>query len=241
MSIRKFFNLMIGILVLVASCAGIIVYENNAFATVGASSAILVLPTFTVGSEFTGLITEQDVNVGDPVTVGQPLFELKSDQATAELASGQLTAGNMNYTLAPDGGLLIVARQTGILTAISSLKGSFVTAGSSVATITGTTGASVRSNFELSGPEYAKIQPTTSVEVTIGGNVMNGTISSITQRSVNGHTFTIVDSTLPAISRTQTVYANGAPASSKLVLDTHTYYRALVAKLGSVRIFGHAL
>ena len=232
---------MLGIIVLSAGCAGIIIYENNAFATVGASSATLILPTFTVGSEYSGLITAQDVNVGDPVSVGQPLFELRSDQLTAELASGQLSATKLNYSLASDGGLVITARQNGVVTQINGLKGSFVSAGMSIATITGTADASVRSNFELSGPEYAKIQPTTEVEVSVGGNKMAGTITGITQRSVNGHTFTIVDATLPTISRSQTVYANGTPASAKLVLNTHTYYQQLLAESHAIKLFGHEI
>jgi pyruvate/2-oxoglutarate dehydrogenase complex dihydrolipoamide acyltransferase (E2) component len=233
MNLKNWFKLTFGVVLLGLFCFGLIVYENNSIATVGASSATLLLPSYSVGAEYNGMVTKQYVNVGDSVSAGQKLFEIRSDQLTSELASGTLSASSINYTPASDGGFIIAATRSGVISQINSLAGSFVTAGSPIAVITATSGASVRANFDLSGPQYNKVEPSTPVVVSLGGSAFQATITGITQESVGGHTMTVVDANMPPINKSQTIYANGTPAAAKLILNSNTLYERLLASMRS--------
>lgn len=236
MSIKKTLKLLVSIMVLMTFCAGLVIYENNYIASIGAHSADILLPTYNVGTEYNGLITQQYVTVGSPVHTGQKLFEIKSSQLTTDLANGTLTSSNLNYQLASDGGFVVTAERNGVISQINALEGSFVTSGSSLATITSTKGASVRADFDLSGPQYAKVSPETPVMVGIGGSEYQATISGITQQSVSGHTYTIVTASMPTLSKSQTIYANGTPAQAKLIVNTNTIYDRLVADVHSQKL-----
>jgi multidrug efflux pump subunit AcrA (membrane-fusion protein) len=233
MSIKKWLKFILAIIILGTGCFGLVLYENNYIATVGAHSASILLPTYAVGTEYNGEITKQYVSVGDAVKVGQRLFELKSDQLSAEVATGDLKVSNLTYQTASDGGFIITASQNGVISQINTPSGSFVNAGSTIAEITGVSGVSVRSNFELSSPEYAKVQPSTPLLVSLGGATYHATITGITQQSANGYTYTVITASLPTISTDQTIYTNGTPVSTKLVLNSSPLYQRIEGDIRS--------
>jgi multidrug efflux pump subunit AcrA (membrane-fusion protein) len=228
MSFKRTVRLLFSILTLAAVCASVVVYENNYIATIGAHSAGIQLPSYNVGTDYNGLITKQYVAVGSSVHTGQKIFEIKSDQLTTELTNGDIKQSSLTYQLASDGGFIITAQRSGIVSQINSLQGSFVTSDSSLATITSTTGATVRADFNLSGPQYNKLSPSTPVIVTIGGTNYHAHINGITQDSINGVSETIITANLQTINKAQTIYANGTPAAAKLVLNNNTIYDRLM-------------
>jgi multidrug efflux pump subunit AcrA (membrane-fusion protein) len=223
----KRLKLVFGIILLTITCASLVVYENANIANVGASSANLIVPTYSVGSEYAGTVTKQYVNLGDSVKDGQALFELKSDQLSAAIASGELRSVNLTNKLADDGAIILTAQHSGVIASVNYLKGSFVAAGMPLATIKSTDSASVRASFELSGPQYAKLVPNTPLLIKFGGTTLTAHITGISQRSRNAHTFTIVDATLPSISKGQTIYGAGTPLIAHMTLNTNTLYHRL--------------
>lgn len=227
MNFVKRLKLFAALLVLSIGCFGLVVYENTVVASVGASSANLIVPTYTVGSEYAGTITRQYVNGGETVKDGQKLFELKSDQLTSALASGQLKEANLTSQLNDDGAIVLSAQHDGVVSEVNYLKGSFVSPGKPIAVIKGTDVASVRASFELSGPQYAKLNPGSPITVHFAGKDMMAKISGITQQSNNGHTFTVIDAKLPSITQDQTVYNAGTPMTVHVILDTNTLYNRL--------------
>jgi multidrug efflux pump subunit AcrA (membrane-fusion protein) len=233
MSLKKLSKLFLGIVIVGIVCFGLVVYENSYLASIGAHSVSVVLPTYNVGTEYNGVVTKQFVNLGSSVKSGQQMFEIKSDELSADLSSGTLTESNLTYKQATDGGFIITAGQAGVVTQLPALEGSFVNAGGSLATITATKGATIKADFELSSPQYSKVTPETPVQVSLGGSVFTATITGITQQSVDGSTQTIIAASLPSLGQTQTVYASGTPASAKLVLSNHTLYDRMVGYMQS--------
>ncbi|GEM_PF-2948407 len=227
MNFMKRLKLLLAIIILGIGCFGIIVYEDNAIATVGASSASISAPAYNVGSEYDGVITRQYVNTGDSVKAGQNLFELRSNRLTTDLESGTIKASNLTSKLSDDGGLILAAQRDGVVNQISYLEGSFVSGGKTIATISGTNGVSVRANFELSGQQYAKVKPTTAVLVQLGGTTIAATITSITQQSSNGHTITTVNANLPTLQIRQAIYSTGTPTTATLQLNANPLYKQL--------------
>jgi multidrug efflux pump subunit AcrA (membrane-fusion protein) len=237
MNFKRTIRLLFSIVVLAAICASVVVYENNYIASIGAHSAGILLPSYNVGTDYNGLVTKQYVAVGSTVHAGQNLFEIKSDQLTTELTNGDIKQNSLTYPLANDGGFIITAQNSGVVSQINTLQGSFVTSGSTLATITSTNGATVRADFNLSGPQYDKISPATPVIVTIGDTNYQAHITGITQDSINGINETIVTANLPTLSKAQTIYANGTPAAAKLVLDRNTMYDRLMGDYHNQKLF----
>lgn len=233
MSLKKFSKLLFGIIIVALVCFGLVVYENSYLATIGAHSVSVILPTYNVGTEYNGIVTKQFVNLGSSVKSGQQMFEIKSDGLTADLSNGSLSQSNLIYQQASDGGFIITAGQAGVVTQLSALQGSFVNAGSSMAVITGTKGASIKADFELSNPQYNKVTPETPIDVTLGGSQFTARITGITQESNNGQTQTLIAASLPNLGQTQTVYASGTPVTAKLVLSDHTLYDRIIGYVQS--------
>ncbi len=222
---RLKFTFAFGVVVLV--CFGLIVYENNTIATIGANSASLNLATYAVGTTYDGLVVGQYVNQGDSVRVGQKLYEIKSDKLASQLAAGTLKAADLSSSLSSNGDIILTAQHSGIISQVDALAGSFVTGGKTLAVITGMNGATVRSNFELSNREYDKISVNTPVRVLLGAQSVQASITGITQESSNGHTITTITAALPSIDKTQTIYQTGAPVNTSIVLNNHTLYNRL--------------
>lgn len=235
MKIRYWFRFITSLIVLTIICAGLVIYENNAIATIGANSATIIFPSYAIGTEYNGTLTKQFVNTGDTVKVGQKLFEFKSDQLAAEITSGALNQNNLTVTPAQDGGYYIDAPKNGVINQINDSNGSFISSGSTIATLTSMNGASVKANFELSTAEYAKVQATTPVKISLGGSIYTGSISGITQQSVNGHTFTVITSTMPSIASSQTIYESGTPVIVKIIVANHTYYQRLAGLIHKIK------
>jgi multidrug efflux pump subunit AcrA (membrane-fusion protein) len=70
----------------------LVVYLNWTYARAESNQAHIIISNYEVGTNYAGLITQQYVQVGDTVRAGEPLFELKSDELTQQLGSGQVTA-----------------------------------------------------------------------------------------------------------------------------------------------------
>lgn len=227
MKIKQKLRFVASVIGVALVCFGLVVYENNTIARVGASSANLIAPSYSVGSEYAGTITHQYVNTGDAVKYGQRLFELKSDQLTAALTSRQLKEEDLITKLASDGGIILVAQHEGIISEIDYLEGSFVGPGKTVAMIKGVSGVTVRASFELSDPQYSKLLPNTPMQVRFAGQIVTAKVSGISQQSINGHTFTVVTAAMPVLATSQTVYSAGTPVNAYLILDTNTLYQRL--------------
>ncbi len=226
MNFKARLKLLVSIIMVLLICGALSVYVNYSESTVGSSDASLQLNTYDVGSEYDGIMTAQDISVGDQVAKGETLFEIRSDVLSQELTSGEVQAANLSYKIDPNNNALIfTAAQSGIVTELDYSQGSFVTAGKIIAVIANTSKAAVTANYYLSNPQYDRLSPTTPVIVHLAGNIQTGaTIAGISQYSQAGHTVTSIKLTLDHLNSNETEYDSDAPVSATLQLNTHPMY-----------------
>jgi multidrug resistance efflux pump len=226
MNFKSRLKLLLSIIFVLIICGVLVVYVNYSESTVGSTEASLQLNTYTVGSEYDGIMTVQDVSAGDQVAKGEPLFEIRSDILSQEISSGEVQASNLSYKLDPkNNALIFTAAQSGIVTELDYGQGSFVTAGKVIAVIANTSKATVTANFYLSNPQYDRLSPSTPVTVHLAGNKLTAaTIAGISQYSQAGHTVTSIKLTLDHLNNNETEYDADAPVSASLQLNPHPMY-----------------
>jgi multidrug efflux pump subunit AcrA (membrane-fusion protein) len=227
MNLKRKLSLTVSILMVLLICSALVVYGNAQAAVIGAASANLTAPSYTVGSEFAGVIDKQFVSEGDTVKKGQKLFTVQSAQLLSQLNSGQLSSANFPERLTADGALIIVASHDGVVTHIGYLAGAFVPAGQTIATINGNSGLSIEASFVLSGPQYARLTPNSQLHVKLGGQDITARVTGVTQRSSNGKTYTIVTGKLPTVQKGQTLYSTGSSVRARIILTDQTFYKSL--------------
>lgn len=229
MSIKSGIKLVSSLFFVAIVCAGLLIYVNANMATVESRSASLEFSSYAVGSEYDGIISRQYVVSGDKVTAGQSLFEISSDVLKQRLASGTTKPSDLNYKLTSDKDLIISAQNNGVIGKVNFVQRSFVTSGQVLATINDTSQAKVKAEFNLSGPQYSKLNPSTPLTVTLaGGKKVASTIKGISQKSKDGKTITTVTAAATNLDSNQVVYDNETPITMKLTLNTDIYYDRLV-------------
>jgi hypothetical protein len=229
MNFKARLKLFFGIVFILLLCGSLALYLNYSESRVGSNGASLKLNSIAVGTEYSGIIVKENVSLDETVRAGEPLFELRSDILSAQLASGQVKASSLNYKIDPaNGAIIFTAANSGIITALNYTQGSFVSAGATIATISDTSSALLTANFYLSSPEYNQLSPATPTIVHFpGGKKITAPISGITQFSQNGHTITTVSVVLHNLDGNQAIYASSEPLTVDLQLNTNPLYSRL--------------
>lgn len=226
MNFKRRLKLFFGVFFVLLACGALTLYLNYSESRIGSNGASLKLNSYAVGTEYSGVIVKEDVSLNDTVTKGEPLLELKSDILSSELANGQVSASSLSYKVDPtNGALIFTAASSGVVTALNYTQGSFISAGSIIATVSNVSSAVLSANFYLSGPEYNQLSPATPAIIHFpGGKTVTAQIIGITQSSVAGKTVTAVKVALNNLDANQTIYASSGPLSVDLVLNTNPLY-----------------
>jgi multidrug efflux pump subunit AcrA (membrane-fusion protein) len=229
MNSKSRLKLFFGLLFVLLVCGALALYLNYSESRIGSNGASIKINSIAVGTEYNGIITKEYVSVNDKVTQGEPLFELKSDVLSEQIANGQVDPSSLSYKLDPtNDALIFTAQDSGVITQIAYATGSFVSAGSTITTISDASDATLSANFYLSNPEYNQLSLETPAIIHFpGGKTTTVPIAGITQYSQGGRTVTTVRIALSNLDTNQTVYAASGPLSVDLQLNTNPLYSRL--------------
>lgn len=216
------------------AAASLVVYMNWVYASIRSNRAQITINTYAVGTEYAGVLTKQFVTVGQAVKPGDALFQLKSDELTSRLASGQVTPAGLTNPLTPDGQITILASKAGTVRKIDSVQGSFVPANQQLATVADAATWGVTGDFTLGKSELGRLTPQAPISIELpSGERIAGRITSITQSTQAGRQVTTVQASLPpqAAGDLSTV---GVQVDATITLEPATYYSRLVEYTGTL-------
>lgn len=217
-----------GIILLTLLAATLVVYLNWTYARAHSNRAQIIMSSYALGTEYAGLITKQYVVAGDTVHQGQPLFKLKSDELTQQIASGHTVSANLIYPLGDDGQMVITASKAGVVNQVDASQGSFVAAGKQIATIADTATLGITADFSLNKSELGRLTPNSPLMVSLPSRVdVNGRITSVVQSTKDGKQVTTIRAALPT-GAVDSLMSAGAQVDVTLVLDQSTYYGRLL-------------
>ena len=219
MTWRKRIGLAIGLLSVVVLTTGLTMLVNYNSGKVAGKSASLVAEDYPVGTDYSGTITQQFVQVGDEVAAGQPLFEVESAALERDLAQGLVTPENLTHEVKGNNTLVITATNAGLVDDIAYAAGAFVPSNSTIATVQQAGSMYVEADFLLSAKDYARIPAGATLDITLPNNQqISAKASQIQVRTENGEARTLVKAYSDELANGTGLFAVGTPVQATLHL-----------------------
>lgn len=219
MTWRKRIGLAAGLLAVIVLAAGLTMIVNDNSGKIDGKSASLVAEEYPVGTDYSGTITQQFVQVGDEVKAGQPLFEVQSAGLERDLAQGLVTPENLTHEVKNDNTLVITATNAGQVDDIAYANGAFVPSNSTIATIQEAGTMYVEADFLLSAKDYARIPKNANVDITLPNNQqIEAKVSQINVSTENGEARTVVKAHSDQLANGTGLFAVGTPVQATLHL-----------------------
>ncbi|MNH50234.1 p-hydroxybenzoic acid efflux subunit AaeA [compost metagenome] len=229
MNILSRFRFLIGIVFVVLIVVALVLYLNYSMSIARASKAELAADTSSIGTDYAGLVVKQSAEVGDRVTKGQTLFELQSSKLAEELDNKSVTEASLSFDVDPDTQhILLKANNDGVVDKINYRVGSFVPTGGVIATVNMVDSIYATGYFQLSPPDYARINKDNKVTVTLPDNsTREATIFSISLVRSGDNVDTVVKARLKGADLNDVRFSVGTPVEARLRLGEETWYQSL--------------
>ena len=231
MNWRNRVKMSFGILIVLILLAILTIKLTNSLDNINSQSAKLQSDSYSIGSNYSGLMLKQYVQVGQYVTLGQPLFDIKSD--LTNLTNNNFTIGSSNiaYSISPSGDIILKATGNGTISQVNYIEGSFVPAGQIVANITKANSLYVQAEYILSPPDYARLKIGDVTLVTLPSDVVIKTyVYNTSIVNNNNQVVTIVKSDSINL-KNNPIFVSGTPVSAQLQLSGKTLYNIFIEKL----------
>lgn len=177
-------RLTFGLVVVIVAAAALTLHLNAAKGVVRSTSAEVTAESYEVGTSWAGMVVDQRVAVGDAVAAGDPLFVIRSAGLTRDVAAGLLDPSKASITVDPSGNLVVTATDDGVITKIDETQGTFVVAGSPLATVDKADSLKVRADLTLSPEQLSRLEEGAPVELTLpDGTTLHGTSGAVSVRT----------------------------------------------------------
>lgn len=228
------FRFLIGILLVGGIVTGLFLYLNYSMSNVASQSATLESDSYAVSVEYGGTVEKQYVTAGKAVKKGDPLFELRSASLAEAQRTGQATT-TLPFTTTDTGNILVTANNNGIVRQVNFLPGAFVAANMSIAVIDIDNTQYVTAKYLLRAPDYARINRSNPVEVTLPDNTkLNATVFDISLQKDGEKVYTIVKARFNKDAWISPTFTSGTPVSATWQLENSNWYNAIVDVLKSL-------
>jgi multidrug resistance efflux pump len=228
----KFFA---GIILVIALCAGLFVYLDYSMSRVKAIDGQLESDNYTVGIDYSGIITEEFVNEGAYVKVGDPLLKMRSPTLAEAIRDNEVAKTSLLYSVDAEGIVLISAAAPGRVQSIAYREGGFVPANSQIAVINNEDGLYASATFVLSSPDYTRLNTNSKVYVTLpDGKKVEGIVYDILLDKKDDEVQTTVRARFDNNAINTTTFTVGTPIDAVLELSTDTLFERGVSAVTSL-------
>lgn len=221
MTWRTRIRLVAGVVVIAAVVAALTMLVNARNGRVEGRSAALAAESYPVGTDYSGTVTAQLVQVGDEVAVDQPMFELQSATLARDIAQGLVDTATVPYEVRDGGTLVLTATDEGRVEAVDYAVGAFVPANSEMATVQRAGSLYIEAEFVLTPRDYARLPPDATLDVVLPSNeTVAARVGRIQVRTEDGQALTQVTafSTELAGATADGLFAVGTPVTATLYL-----------------------
>jgi hypothetical protein len=224
----KFF---FGIVMVILVVAALSIFLGASMSVVESSKATLDARARSIGTDYPGMVIKQNVEEGDTVEEGQVLFVIESTQLKEALNSSRVTRASLPFTLTDEDDIELRANSNGKVDEISFREGSFVPTGAVVATFYAANSLFVTAHFQLSPPDYARINKTNRIELLFPDNTRKeATIKSVSLESSEqaDAVDTVIEAQLNDADMGDFRFSAGTPVVVTLHLTQEKWYQNFV-------------
>ncbi|HYH11671.1 MAG TPA: HlyD family efflux transporter periplasmic adaptor subunit [Thermomicrobiales bacterium] len=230
MTWRVRLRLVVGIVLVVVVCAGLVMMLNARNARVDSRSAQLAAADLTIGTPYSGTITRQFVQLGDRVQIGQPLFELASAALQSDITLKLIDPTKVPFRITPANAMLLTATEAGQIDSLSYTQGAFVPANTAIGSIQRAGSLYVQAEFRLSPQDYARLTPDAAIDVELPSRTsITAHVRKIQVQTADGVATTKVEASSPELAGASAdgLFTPGTPLTAQL----HLRDDGLVARL----------
>ena len=229
MTFKSVIKIIFGLIAIAGLMIVLLLYVEKQVNEVGAKDAIIIKDTYSVGSDYTSILMNQHVEIGDEVAVGQDMFTLSSSRLKQAINQNEVDVNDLAYPLNENGNVIIKAARQGYVRDVLYREGSFIPANSEIALIEVGGDFNAKATFELSPKQYARINNDTKLGVYLpDGTYKEANISSMSVDSEQGdRMFSITAKMSQENDRLE--LSSGTPIKAKLVLGENKYYQRAVS------------
>lgn len=209
-------RLTLGVLGVIALVAALTVVFNQRQNQITSFTGAVAADLYLVGADHSGTVISQDVEVGDTVEPGDPLFTVQSLQLKEAIAAGVAVSDTEAYHVDPVAGTIAYrAVVTGQVTDLTARLGNSVPAGGGLATITASGNRYVTASFRLVPRDYARIAIGAPARITLAGDqIIDGTVAAITAETSDSGTVSRLRISSDALADAPSSLTNpGAPVT----------------------------
>lgn len=215
-------RLLIGIVLVLAACAVLTLVVNQRERQAFSSNASVAAVQYQVGSDYGGIMVEQQVEPGAEVQEGQELFTISSFSLQKDLANGLEPVSTAAYRVDAETGLVTyLASADGTLEDFDARQGGYVPGGETVAVITQEDTQYVEAQFRLQPVDYARIRVGGRADVELPDrDTLRGEVAAISVESADGLAYATVRVDVPELrSEANAAFATpGSPVTVTLTL-----------------------
>ena len=214
---------LLGGMLLVLVLAALATYQLNETRGVAVSdSAQILAKTYGVGTPYSGLVVDQLVDVGDPVTTGQQLFVIDSATLQYDVENGFARPATEATQIDAAGRLVVLATGDGVITEVLSERGTFVQSAAQLATVQRANTLYVQAEYTLTPNEYARVADDATATVVLPNQrAITAHVSEVQVETVAGSAqavLTLTGASLKDGAENGLVSA-GTPVTAELQLD----------------------
>ncbi len=218
----------IGIIITVLLGAGLFVYLEYSMSRVQSTNAQLESNNYTVGVDYSGVITEEYVEEGAYVETGDPLFKLRSSTLVEALRNNEVAKAALLYEVDDDGNISLSAAAPGRVQSIAYRQGAFVPANSQIAVVNNDGGLYISATYKLSSPDYSNLDTNSIVYATMpDGKKLRATVYDISLERVDKEVETTVFARFDNNEINTTAFSVGTPVQTTLELRTNTIFERI--------------
>lgn len=182
-------RLLLGVVVVIAIVGVSTLILSIRETQAASSTASVKAVTYSIGSDYAGVVVDEKVKPGDKVTKGEPLMTIQSAAVEAASATKPGIPTSESYTVASGGMLTLNATEPGVVETIGAHVGGFVSAGSALATIDQAKSLYVLAKFRIDPYDFSRIQKGAHVDLVMPNQQqLSGTVSKIHVTTTSGGT-----------------------------------------------------
>lgn len=215
------FRLWGGVAVVLIVMVALTLLYNQRQSRVASVTATVEAPTALVGSNYSGVLTETFITEGQAVKVGDRLFTVVSPDVQNAVANNLTVASTSAYTVdETTGTVTYLAVIDGQVTDLTATAGSYVTSGSSLATIAATSPKTVVARYELEPVDYSRVESGARVIVNLADNTkLEGTVTDTTVVTDNNEAVTVVYVDVPDLTDEQYAQLTRAGSPVQAIME----------------------
>jgi multidrug resistance efflux pump len=226
------FKFFIGIVAVVSLAVSLFIYLDYSMSRVQSIDAQLESDDYTVGIDYSGVITQQFVDEGAYVENGDPLFKIRSSTLAEAIKDNEIAKTALLYSVDDEGNVLISASAPGRVQSIAYREGAFVPANSQIAVINNKDGLYISATYSLSSPDYSRLNTNSKVYVTMpDGAKVQAIVYDIVLEKKEGDVLTTVMARFDNEQINTTAFSVGTPVETTLELSTDTLFERIKTRI----------